>query len=368
MRAERAEAIFEGRVERLDFRWIILDAPQGGLVPTLRYDPPDSSYPRTMVKFQVGRVYKGQLPGRVLVRTGLGGGDCGARFIPGFTYLVYGYRDNEGEFSVSMCSPGGLIKSETVAPDLRYLRGERSAKSDRVPFVPHTSTARELAREQVEGKRRYDAYRQQLARTTGKICGSVKYQSGKRNDGGSVAFLSTAGFLVGEIPFSNVEDDDTFCSDSLPPGLYYIRFSSHRDEKLRAISYYPNVIEKDKATPVEVVAGQIRQNVILKELQQNTYSVRGLISATEKAGLNKLTVSLFRVDGTPWIDSLGYSTEVDFDTIPLPKIKYFSIDGVLPGRYVAFVSGPGRGWFVEKTEFTVSTHGKFIFLKLVHQK
>jgi hypothetical protein len=202
---ERAEAIFEGRVERLDFRWTILDASQGSLVPPLRYDPGDSSYPRTMVKFQVERVYKGQLPERVLVRTGLGGGDCGARFIPRFTYLVYGYRDNEGEFSVSMCSPGGVITSETVAPDLRYLRGERSAKSD-------------------------------------------------------------------------------------------------------------------------------------------------------------------RVDGTPWIDSFGYSAEVDSDTIPLAKVKYFSIDGVLPGRYLALVAGPGPGWFFEKTEFTVSTHGKFIFLKLVHQK
>jgi hypothetical protein len=299
MRADSAEAIFEGRVERLDFRWIILDAPQGSLVPVLRYDPADSSYPRTMVKFQVVRVYKGQFPERVLVRTGLGGGDCGARFIPGLTYLVYGYRDNEGEFSVSMCSPGGLITSATVAPDLRYLRGERSTKSDLIRFMPHSSTARELAREQVERKRRYDAYERQLARTTGKICGSVNYQSGKRDDGGSVAFLSTAGFLVGEIPFGTVQDDGTFCSDSLTPGPYYLRFPSHRDKKVRTISYYPNVISKDKATPVEVVAGQIRRNVVLKEIPQNTYSVRGFISASEKTGLDKLTVSLFRVDGTP---------------------------------------------------------------------
>jgi hypothetical protein len=41
---------------------------------------------------------------------------------------------------------------------------------------------------------------------------------------------------------------------------------------------------------------------------------------------------------------------------------------VLPGHYITFVSVPGEGWNTEKQEVTVTTHMKFISLKLVHKK
>jgi hypothetical protein len=365
---EGASLIFEGTPERLDLRWDLLDAKDGDLVPvpTNGPYPLDNSEPRTVVTFRVQRTYKGQLGTDIKVSTGLGGGDCAARFTPEFVYLVYLYPTNTGEFAVGMCSPGGWIEASELAPDLRYLRGEQPIPSDLVRYRPYgTMAAKQRAAAAKQRQIQYEEFQRKLATITGKICGTVVREGAKDADLEAVSFLSTQGYLPGERPFAAVKDDGSFCSEPLGPGKYYVCLRATR-EKVTLASYYPGVAEKKKATPIEVTAGQSRRDIVLKSIPQKTYSVRGFISTNERTEL-KPSVVLLRLGGDLRTDY--YSQAIDFQSVlPLPKVKYFKFENVLPGRYVAFVEGMGPGWFTKKLELTVSTDNKFIFMELVHKK
>jgi hypothetical protein len=372
MHAEGATAIFEGTPEHLDLRWSVLDAKVGDLIPAdnnYTMYAKDRSNPHMVVTFRVQRTYKGKPGLRVQVSTGMGGGDCGAVFTPGFTYLVYLYPSNAGEFGVGMCSPGGWIDSSETAPDLRYLRGQRPAASDLRPSKPYgQKTAKELEAEREQGRRQFDEYQRRLASLTGKICGTVIPEGLKDTHSGTVSFLSTLGYSPGARPLANVKEDGSFCSEPLGPGRYYLQFTRMSDEKLTSALYYPGVTERAEAIPIEVTAGQTQSNVVFKVAAQKTYSVRGLVSTNDKSNLhaNDVAILLFRVDGDPRVDS--YRTVVDFEgAFPLPKVKYFNLEDVLPGRYVAYVSAPGQGWFTRKLEVTVSTHSKIILMEFVHK-
>jgi hypothetical protein len=371
LNAEAASLIFEGTLERLDVRWNLLNAKEGDLVPVLSYslNPLESREPRTMVTFRVQRTYKGQPGAEIKVSTGLGGGDCAAGFAPGLSYLVYLHPTTSGEFAVGMCSPGGWIESSELAPDLRYLRGERPVPSDLVPFRGYiTLTAKQRVAEEEQRQDKHQQSQRKLATLTGKICGTIVREGPKDTDLGGVSFLSTQGYLPGEIPFAEVKDDGSFCSEPLGPGKYYVRLRAMR-EKVSLASYYPGVTEKEKATPIEVMPGQSRSDIVLKEIPQETHSVRGFISTNERPEPSpfEASVVLLRLGGDLRTDS--YSQVVDFQSaLPLPKVKYFKFENVLPGRYVAFVGGLGSGWFTKKLELTVSTDNKFIFMELVHKK
>ena len=63
-----------------------------------------------------------------------------------------------------------------------------------------------------------------------------------------------------------------------------------------------------------------------------------------------------------------YRQDVDFSGyFPLPNVKYFDIENVLPGRYVAFGCGGGKGLYTTTAEVNVTTHVEFIYLRLVHK-
>jgi hypothetical protein len=372
MRAEGATTIFEGTAERLDLRWSLLDAKEGAVVPADSLDQlwNDGSGPHTVVTFQVKRVYKGQLGSEVRVRTGLGGGDCAARFTPGFTYLVYLYGTNASECSVGMCSPGGWIESSAIGADLRYLRGESPMPDDLVPFqLESLLNAKEVAAKRQQDRRRYEEFQKKLASVTGRICGSVIRVHPREMQRGIVAFLSTLGYLPEEFPYAEVKDDGSFCSGPLASGKYYLRFTSGSGEQKTSNLYYPGVSERSNATPIDVTGGQTRSDVIFNVSPQKTYSVRGFLSTSGKpdASARSAVITLFKINDDPLLQS--YRKEIDLrSALPLVKIKFFDIENVLPGRYVAYVSGPGQGWFTKKVELTVSTHSKIIWLDLIQKK
>jgi hypothetical protein len=65
----------------------------------------------------------------------------------------------------------------------------------------------------------------------------------------------------------------------------------------------------------------------------------------------------------------AYSKPINFEgSFPLPKVKYFEFENVLPGRYLAYVSVLGQGWYMKKEEVSVTTHMSFISLQLTHKK
>jgi hypothetical protein len=128
------------------------------------------------------------------------------------------------------------------------------------------------------------------------------------------------------------------------------------------------VTERNEAVTIDINAGQTRSDITFKVPVQKTYSVRGSISTNDKSGLDASSVSVFLVtlDGLPSVAS--YNQPIDFEGFfPLPKIRYFKFENVLPGHYIAFVSVTGQGWYARKEELSVTTHMEFISLQLMHK-
>jgi hypothetical protein len=367
LEANGATVIFEGTPERFELQWDVLDAKEGELIPAEDSGAKRAQWLRMLVTFRVQKAYKGELGPEIQIHTGLGGGDCGAVFAPGLTYLVFAGGPSASDLGVSMCSPGGWIGASTVATELRYLRKERPIASDLVPSRP--LTPKEYAAQEGQRHRDFEEFQKQYGAATGKICGNVQAEKSKDAYLGSLSFLSTAGYSPVEHPITQVNEDGSFCSGPLGPGKYYLYFTRGSDKGLTSAVFYPGVSERNKATIIEVSAGQTQSNISFKVPVQKTYSVRGIISTNDTSGLDARSVQLVLVglDGGPFL--AAYVHPIDFQSsFPFPKVKYFNFENVLPGRYMAFVLEFGQGWYIKKEEVSVTTHMKFISLQLVQKK
>src|SRR5678816_2560454 len=89
--------------------------------PATRPDSPAALFDRRRVSFKVSEVFRGDVGASVIIRTGLGGGDCGYAFEVGSSYLVYAHQVPTGELTTGICSRTRPV-SEAV-DDLAYLRG-----------------------------------------------------------------------------------------------------------------------------------------------------------------------------------------------------------------------------------------------------
>lgn len=365
--ANWATVIFEGKPERFELQWNVLNAKDGELISAENFGAKRDEGPRMLVTFQVQRAYKGDLTPQIQIKTGLGGGDCGAVFAPGLTYLVFASGPSASDLRVSMCSPGGWIGGSTVGTELRYLRKERPIASDLTLLRPWT--AEEYEAQEGQRKRDFEEFQKRYAAATGKICGTVVAEKTADGNTGILSFLSAEGYSPIEHPTANVNPDGSFCSGRLGPGKYYLYFARGSDAGMMSAVFYPGVSERMKATTIEVSAGQTQSNISFKVPVQRTYSVRGIISTNDKLGLDSrgVYISLVSLDDGPF--PARHSQQIDFQSaFPLPKVKYFDFENVLAGRYFAYVSVLGQGWYTKKEEVSVTTHMKFISLELVHKK
>jgi len=367
LEAQGPATIFEGTPEHIELQWSLLNVKEGDLIPANLTGGVINRDPRMVVTFRVQRAYKGDLGAEVQVSTGLGGGDCGAVFAPGLTHLVYAGGPNLSELSVSRCSPGGWIGNSEVATSLRYLRNERPTAGDLAPYRPWT--VKESAEQKQQREHDFEERKKRYAAVTGSICGTVIFENARGTKAGSVSFLSTKGYSPVEHPTSEVKQDGSFCSDRLGPSKYYLYFTGGSDEGLTSALYYPGASDRAKATAIEIRAGEAQSNITFKVSEQKTYSVCGFIFASDKLEpiASDVSVVLVRVDGTPY--QTWYQQTIDLRrSSPLPKVKYFNFENVLPGRYIAYVSVLGQGWFTRTEEVIVNTHMKFISLELKHRK
>jgi hypothetical protein len=71
------------------------------------------------VTLRVGKVWKGDPPAEVKVRTAGSSAACGYPFVEGKTYLVYAVHDEADPLRVSLCSRTALL--EDAAEDLEFL-------------------------------------------------------------------------------------------------------------------------------------------------------------------------------------------------------------------------------------------------------
>jgi hypothetical protein len=362
---EGSTVIFEGTPERFELQWSLLKAKEGELIPVESQFEKPGEGPRMLVTFRVQKSYKGDLGTEIQINTGLGGGDCGVVYSPGLTYLVFAGRSIAGGLWVSICSPGGWVESSGVATELRYLRKRHPTAADLVTVWP--LTVEQYAAQEKKRHRDYEEFQKRYAAVTGKICGKVTAEKAKDENAGVLSFLSSTGYSPGEHPRVSINPDGSFCSMPLGPGKYYLYFTRGSEEGPTSAVYYPGVSDKNQATVVEANAGQTRSDILFIVPTQKGYSVRGIISTNDKSGLDarSVYVSLVRRD----VPSPFPQKTIDFRGLfLLPKTKYFEFENVLPGHYVACVSVLGQGWYTHKEEVTVTTHMKFISLKLVHQK
>jgi hypothetical protein len=358
LEANDATAIFEGVPERLELKWDVMEAQEGERISADTFDSKRNCGPGMLVTFRVQRPYKGGLGPTIQIKTGLGGGDCGAVFDPGLTYLVFGSGTSLSDLEVSMCSPGGWVASSSVATELRYLRKEQPIASDLVISKPWTAAA--YAALESQRYRDSDEFQERYAAARGKICGRVFAEKATDGNTGILSFLSTVGYSPLQHPTANVNPDGSFCSGFLAPGKYYLYFTRESVEGPTSAVYYPGVSERNKATKVEIGAGQTESNIAFKVPAQKAYSVRGIISTNDKSGLDARSVSvlLIDLDGGPFL--FAHSQPIDFQgSFPLPKVKYFDIENVLPGRYIAYVSVLGQGWYTKKEEVNVTMRMKW---------
>ena len=368
LQADGTTVIFEGIPERFELQWSVLRAKVGELTPAESPGEKSDKSPRMLVTFRVQRAYKGSLGQEIQISTGLGGGDCGARFAPGVTYLVYGFGPSLLELGVSMCSPGGWVGGNNVAADLRHLRKERPTASDLATWKPLWAYPPAEQEKRIKGN--FEELKKRYAAVTGSICGTVTRQTFADEIIGSVSFLYTDGYSPVDHPSAQVNQDGSFCSERLGPGTYYLYFTSASERGVSSALYYPGVEERVKATAIRVQAGHDESGLIFKvpAQKQKTYSVRGFISTNDKSGLSAKDVSVALVN----LDAdrrIWYQQTIDFQgLLPLPKVKYFNFENVVPGRYIAYASVFGQGWFTKTVEVTVSTHMKLISMELVHKK
>ncbi len=362
----RYAVIFEGTLERFQVRWNVLEAKPGDLVPAVNpgEKPSPLPDPHMVATFRVLRKYKGDIGDRVQLHTGFGSGDCGARFAPGLTYLVFADGPSLSDLRVSMCSPGGWIENYDVATDLRYLRQERPLATDLASPRSRLRSAKQL-----EERRRADQeLKEKYKAATGRICGAVV---GRHDPSWTLSFFSMAGCSPGDPiwvqPQAVVEEDGSFCSEQLGPGRYYVYFWGNSTDRPASGAFYPGVSERAKAVPIEVRAGSTTSGITFNIPEQKTYSVRGFISITGKIESEdtEIGIALVPLDFPyPFI-----SKEVDVQSFFLvPRTRYFKFDHVVPGRYTVALFARSKTWKIRKVEVNVTTHSKFVLLELVHKK
>ena len=369
LETQAATAVFEGVPEKVELQWSALSAKEGDLLPANVFGDSSRGKPRMLLTLRVQHAYKGELGPTVQVGTGFGGGDCAARFSPGLTYLVYAYGPTVNELRVSMCSPGGWIGESSVAAYLRYLRKRHPIASD---FATPEQWSKDPARQEREVQRNFEEYRNRHAAATGKICGAVITEKTKDPETGIISFFSTIGHSPVEFPTAQVSPDGSFCSEPLGPGKYHLFSRTSSNQSGDTVSYYPGVLDSSQASTVEIAAGQTLSDISFKIPKQSTASVFGFVSVNDNSGLSgqgafdEVSVVLIPADGNR---QLLYTQVIDFQGIfPLPKVRFFRIANVLPGRYFAYVSFLGKDWFTRKVEVNVADHTKFISLELVHKK
>ena len=372
LRAEGATSIFEGQLAKVEVKWDALAAKDGDIVPASVFgsssSPKSLQTPYVEIAFQVLRRYKGIAGIVVRVRTGMGGGDCGAGYAQGLTYLVYASKLSDGELGVSMCSPGGWVGNEALQPDLRYLRKEPPTWGDLSPWVPRGEW-QESRRKAEERQRKVKEWQERYEGATGKICGKIDGRKMSGSISGSIYFLPTLGYSYMDPPMAQIGEDGSFCSRQLGPGNYYLYFQGGSDDKHLSDVYYPSSPDQAGATPIKVTAGKTQSDLELIAQDKGTYSVRGIIRANEKppvGGLEEISIVLVPLDGGPL--ARFRSQTVSFKALSFANAGYFHLDDVLPGHYAVFATTYTDGWFTKRVDLTVSSHSKFIFVDLIHKK
>ena len=125
--AWESAAVFSGTVIDITGPMVVPLAPlqEGGRAlarPTTNDPPRPPAFPKLQVRLRVNEVVNGLSAGgqEVSILTGRGGGDCGYPFRRGVDYMVYAYRNAQGQLETGICSRTRPLTE--AAEDVAYLR------------------------------------------------------------------------------------------------------------------------------------------------------------------------------------------------------------------------------------------------------
>ncbi len=298
---DRAKVVFEGQVESVQ------DPPNPFAPDGTIFLPVPARPMQRMVKFRNTTIYKGPKQARIVIRTGLGCGDCGYDFEIGSSYLVYAYTNEDGDLETDTCTRTSLL--DYAGADLRFLRGQPPAQEDSLDPQAH--------------------FRQVPHKRTGTICGRVLGPDGQPPQDTTVSL-----WVARDTPFrcagglGVVRPDGSFCA-AVSPGKYLLSAEGGESSETasRLAGFYPGVSHVSQATPVAVQAGGTTSGLQFVLSPQSLYTVRGKVVTSNGSPLpvSDLQVAIWNVDNDPLCendpDSIGEDGRFDFDSVP-------------PGRYV----------------------------------
>jgi len=314
------DTIFEGSVQGARMKSPLLDAAVGSILPaSLEEYPPIMS-----VTFTDTHFYKGVQKRTVQLQTGLGGGDCGFQFELKRRYLVYAYKNENGQLSTGICTETAPI--EESGTNLAYLRGE-SLSPDGPRDVQHFHS--------------------------GRLCGRiVRDTQPAADDDPRIQFVRHAS--VSPIPNDEAEPDEKgkFCAD-VDPGIYRLIFTDTLgDDDITSYVYYPGTVQAADATEITVNPGEIVSDVIFKIPVQETFSVSGVVSLSDNSPL-PANLKIILISSDQPFQGPVYGEDV-------AQNGAFVFPRVLPGRYWALSdvntdadSGNAK-WSTIKTELVVN--------------
>lgn len=307
--ASKSDAIFEGSVERIELKWPMLEARVGDIISAdIEQDPPVMQ-----VSIEISRSYRGTQPNSIVIRTGLGTGDCGFRFEVGEQYLVYAFVDESGRLSTDICSGTAPLKRSQAG--LSYLRGE-----------PVDPTVVEEAKPTAAQK----------------LCGRTIRIGFDFSD--SQIFLLRAENKT-PIPVDEAElgRDGSFCLGGVTPGKYRLLYVDGAGDSPTSFVFFPGVAKSSEATLIEVKSDRPSSELVFDVPSQPTFSVSGTVRMSDKLAFPAgCKVALLSAEPLSFL--LAYSQDVG-------RSGTFEFPNVLAGRYWAFVmvdSDTASNWLTRK--------------------
>ncbi len=293
----RADAIFEGKVERVELGWKLKEAQIRDVIRTVATDL-DRNGPVVLVSWEVLHSYRGDQQRATRLSTGLGGGDCGFDFEVGKQYRVYAFKDEAGELSTNICSGTTLLKKS---------RGN-SADS--------------------HGQNVGPAANKGVATATSKLCGRVV----PTEVTGSVDSQILLVRLGRKSPVPDHEagpdGDGSFCLTDLSPGTYHLLFVNRVEGSLTSFIYFPGVTDPSEATAIKIIPGRRPPDLVFDIPAQATFSVSGTVSNSDNPQLRAAVRVMLMSASQPL---LAYTTEA-------ATSGSFAFNNVLPGEYWAIVT------------------------------
>lgn len=312
------EAAFEGTVVKTELHGFLIDSREGSLIPVGLDDwGLDSIF--MQITFDVSRSYPSDGRKTAVVKTGLGGGDCGYPFVVGKKYLVDAGKDQTGHLYTGVCSQTTSLESGQPGG-----AGTPSGKAE--------------------------------------ICGHVVEPQGDVPAASSVFLFNDGDHSPVPFDEAGVEDDTSFCAKNVDPGEYILLFVAGSEDSPTAFAFYPGVVKRSDAKKIRLNAGQHLQNLLINVPFQPSYSVKGSITAFDEVRF-ELSPKVFLVEEGQFSPGTLFMADVSQD-------GSFEFPRVFPGKYWAVVdveSDSGAKWFTKKVSISVNNNVSGLSMTLIQK-